>query len=76
MSEWTSQRGSSLSESNGYSTVKLVIALSSLTITVYRQSWTSYTVGYAAAIGVIMLVLLMIYFVIYIRIFERQEGNR
>jgi ABC-type sugar transport system permease subunit len=47
-----------------------------LPVYVYRQSWTSYTVGYAAAMGVIMLILLMIYFVVYIRIFQRQEENR
>ena len=47
-----------------------------LPVYVYRQSWNSYTIGYAAAIGVIMLLLLMVYFVVYIRIFDRQEGNR
>ncbi|MFN2202503.1 MAG: carbohydrate ABC transporter permease [Caldilineaceae bacterium] len=39
-----------------------------LPVYVYRQSWNSYTIGYAAAIGVIMLILLMIYFVVYTRI--------
>ena len=47
-----------------------------LPVYVYRQSWNSYTIGYAAAIGVIMLLLLMLYFVVYIRIFDRQEGDR
>lgn len=47
-----------------------------LPVYVYRQSWTSYTVGYAASMGVIMLILLMIYFVVYIRVFERQGTNR
>ncbi|MDI9549353.1 MAG: sugar ABC transporter permease [Chloroflexota bacterium] len=47
-----------------------------LPVYVYRKSWTSYTVGYAASMGVIMLILLMIYFVVYTRLFERQETNR
>jgi ABC-type sugar transport system permease subunit len=47
-----------------------------LPVYVYRQSWTSYTIGYAAAMGVVMLILLMIYFVVYIRIFERQERSQ
>jgi len=47
-----------------------------LPVYVYRKSWTSYTVGYAASMGVIMLILLMIYFVVYIRVFERQGTNR
>ncbi len=46
-----------------------------LPVYVYRQSWNSYTIGYAAAIGVIMLLLLMVYFVVYMRITGRQEGN-
>jgi multiple sugar transport system permease protein len=44
-----------------------------LPVYVYRQSWNSYTVGYAASIGTVMLVILMIYFMIYIKIYERQE---
>ena len=44
-----------------------------LPVYVYRQSWNSYTVGYAASIGTIMLIMLMIYFIIYIKIYERQE---
>ncbi len=47
-----------------------------LPVYIYRQSWTSYTIGYAAAMGVVMLILLMIYFVVYIRVFERQERNQ
>lgn len=47
-----------------------------LSVYVYRQSWTSYTIGYAAAMGVVMLIFLMIYFVVYIRIFERQERDQ
>jgi ABC-type sugar transport system permease subunit len=44
-----------------------------LPVYVYRQSWNSYTVGYASSIGTVMLVLLMIYFAVYIKISERQE---
>ena len=44
-----------------------------LPVYVYRQSWNSYTVGYAASIGIVMLVMLMIYFAIYIKIYEKQE---
>jgi len=47
-----------------------------LPVYVYRKSWASYTVGYAASMGVVMLILLMIYFVVYTRLFERQETNR
>ena len=43
-----------------------------LPLYVYRQCWRSYTVGYGASIGTVMLVVLMIYFIIYIRIHERQ----
>lgn len=46
-----------------------------LPVYVYRQSWNSYTIGYAAAIGVIMLLILMVYFVVYVRIFSRQEAE-
>ena len=44
-----------------------------LPVYVYRQSWNSYTVGYASSIGTIMLIILMIYFIIYIRFSERGE---
>ncbi len=42
-----------------------------LPVYVYRQSWDSYALGYGASIGVVMLVILMIYFVVYLRISER-----
>lgn len=42
-----------------------------LPVYVYRQSWDSYALGYAASIGVVMLIILMIYFVVYMRIYER-----
>ncbi len=44
-----------------------------LPVYVYRQCWRSYTMGYGASIGTIMLVLLMIYFIVYIRIYEKKE---
>ncbi len=43
-----------------------------LPVYVYRQCWNSYTIGYGASIGTIMLIILMIYFIIYIKIYERQ----
>jgi multiple sugar transport system permease protein len=43
-----------------------------LPVYVYRQSWNSYTVGYASSIGAVMLVMLMIYFIVYLRISERE----
>lgn len=43
-----------------------------LPVYVYRQSWNSYQVGYASSIGTIMLIVLMIYFIIYLRISERE----
>jgi ABC-type sugar transport system permease subunit len=47
-----------------------------LPVYVYRQSWNSYTLGYGATIGTIMLIILMIYFVTYIRIYERGATPR
>ena len=46
-----------------------------LPVYVYRQSWSSYTVGYAASIGVVMLIILLIYFIIYMKIYEREEAS-
>jgi ABC-type sugar transport system permease subunit len=46
-----------------------------LPVYVYRQSWNSYTIGYGATIGSVMLVLLMVYFVVYMRIYERREAR-
>lgn len=42
-----------------------------LPVYVYRLCWNSYTLGYGAGIGSIMLVILMLYFVLYIRLYER-----
>lgn len=44
-----------------------------LPVYVYRQCWRSYTMGYGASIGTVMLVILMIYFIVYIKIYERSE---
>ncbi len=44
-----------------------------LPVYVYRQSWTSYTIGYGSSIGAVMLIVLMIYFIIYIKIHEKQN---
>ena len=46
-----------------------------LPVYVYRQSWNSYTLGYASSIGTVMFVFLMIYFIFYIRVFERQNAE-
>jgi ABC-type sugar transport system permease subunit len=42
---------------------------------VYRQCWNSYTIGYGAAMGSVMLVILMLYFIVYIRIYEKRESG-
>lgn len=47
-----------------------------LPVYVYRQCWTSYTLGYGASIGTVMLLLLMIYFIVYIRIYDNREAAR
>jgi len=43
-----------------------------LPVYVYRQCWSSYTVGYGASIGTVMLLLLMLYFIVFIKISERE----
>lgn len=45
-----------------------------LPVYLYQMAWSSYTVGYASSIGTIMFIILMIYFIIYIRVYERQEA--
>jgi len=45
-----------------------------LPVYLYQMAWSSYTVGYASSIGTVMFILLMIYFIVYIRIYERQEA--
>lgn len=42
-----------------------------LPVYVYRLSWESYRLGYAASIGAVMVVILLIYFVLYLKIHER-----
>lgn len=44
-----------------------------LPVYVYRQCWNSYTVGYAASIGTVMLLMLMLYFIVFIKISEREK---
>jgi len=43
-----------------------------LPVYVYRQCWSSYTVGYGASIGTVMLLMLMLYFIAFIKISERE----
>jgi multiple sugar transport system permease protein len=43
-----------------------------LPVYVYRQAWDSYSLGYGASIGAVMLVILMLYFIIYMRMYERR----
>jgi len=43
-----------------------------LPVYVYRQCWSSYTVGYGASIGTVMLLMLMLYFIVFIKISERE----
>lgn len=42
-----------------------------LPVYVYRMCWNSYTLGYGSSIGTVMLIILMIYFVLYMRIYEK-----
>jgi ABC-type sugar transport system permease subunit len=46
-----------------------------LPVYVYRQCWSSYTVGYGASIGTVMLLLLMLYFIVFIKISERDNNS-
>jgi ABC-type sugar transport system permease subunit len=43
-----------------------------LPVYVYRQSWDQYNLGYAASIGAVMLIILLIYFVVYMRFYEKR----
>ena len=43
---------------------------------VYRISWNQYDIGYASGIGVIMLIIMMIYFVVYLQVSERGAVSR
>ena len=44
-----------------------------LPVYVYRQCWNSYTIGYGASIGTVMLLLLMLYFIVFIKLSERNN---
>jgi multiple sugar transport system permease protein len=44
-----------------------------LPVYVYRQCWNSYTIGYGASIGTVMLLLLMLYFIVFIKLSERDD---
>lgn len=44
-----------------------------LPVYVYRLTWNSYTMGYGAAVGVIMLLVLAVYFITYMSIYERRS---
>ncbi len=44
-----------------------------LPVYLYQQAWSSYTVGYASGIGTVMFLLLMVYFIFYVRIYDRQR---
>ncbi|HUW42136.1 MAG TPA: sugar ABC transporter permease [Rectinemataceae bacterium] len=50
-----------------YSTMVLPVYL-------YQMAWSSYTIGYASSIGTVMFLVLMAYFIIYIRRYQRQEA--
>ena len=46
-----------------------------LPVYVYRQCWNSYTIGYGASIGTVMLLLLMLYFIVFIKLSERDDTS-
>jgi multiple sugar transport system permease protein len=50
-----------------------VNATTTLTVHVYRTAFKSLDLGYAAAIGVVMLVALLLFSVFYIRVMEGSE---
>jgi ABC-type sugar transport system permease subunit len=50
-----------------------VYATNVLPVYVYRKCWTSYSLGQGASMGTIMYIILMIYFIIYIKISGREE---
>ncbi len=49
-----------------------VYATEVLPVYTYQEAWSSYTTGYASSVGTVMFIILMIYFIIYIRIYQRQ----
>jgi multiple sugar transport system permease protein len=50
-----------------------VNATTTLTVHVYRMAFVGLDIGYAAAIGVVMLVALLLFSVFYIRVMDRAE---
>jgi multiple sugar transport system permease protein len=42
---------------------------------VYRLSWTQYNIGFASSVGTTMFLILMIYFIVYMTIYERQTAS-
>lgn len=44
-----------------------------LPVYVYTKCWTSYSLGSGASMGTIMYIILMIYFIVYVKISERKE---
>jgi multiple sugar transport system permease protein len=42
---------------------------------VYRLSWTQYNIGFASSVGTVMFLILMVYFVVYMAIYERQMAS-
>jgi multiple sugar transport system permease protein len=48
-------------------------ATTTLSVYVYRTAFTSLNIGYAAAIGLVWLVILLLFSVFYIRALERGE---
>jgi multiple sugar transport system permease protein len=50
-----------------------VNATTTLTVHVYRMAFKSLDLGYAAAIGVVMLVALLLFLVFYVRAMEGGE---
>jgi multiple sugar transport system permease protein len=53
-----------------------VYATEVLPVYLYQKSWISYTIGYASSIGVVMFIILMAYFAIYVRIYQRQQQEQ
>lgn len=47
-----------------------------LPVFVYRQCWDSFNLGYGASIGAVMLLILMVYFIVYMKIYERGAVRR
>jgi multiple sugar transport system permease protein len=50
-----------------------VNATTTLTVHVYRMAFVGLDIGYAAAIGVVMLVALLLFSVFYVRAMERSQ---